>query len=237
MDKDLKETTPVRVSKRFKEFVISLISKKGIENFSDAADEIVASYKFFKKEDILLWKIYEENYIKNKKNIPLLVYETLTCLSNYIGITQKEITRFDLMQIDRWNIVVYYLLSRAYLQLLRPESFREKEQKALAESEVCARYLFSSKYDKFVKVTDAIIKELDAYKYASPSSRTWLLAVCMENEDLNVLMYDQDVLFREKKLQNVLHECLIDASFTHYSSIFSNSQSYGILNKIIKILE
>lgn len=231
-----RETITVRVSKFFKDMVSSFSSNADKEHFIDLADEVAISYKFFKRTDIRLWPIFEDSYQKNKMSIPRIIFETLSCLSNYIENTQKEVTRFDLMQIDRWNIVVYYILSRAYIKCLRPESFNEKEKKNLSESEVCACYLFAEKMPIFEKLADTIIQKLDAYKFAYSGTYTWITALCIKNKEINVLMYNPDILFREKKLQEVLQMTLKDVSFGKYTPFCYGIKTCGFNNKILKIL-
>lgn len=230
-----RDTITIRVSKAFKELVSSFMTSNK-DNFIDTADEVAISYKFFQKNNIELWDIYEDAYQKSKDTTPRIVFETLTGLSNYIDKIKNEPSRFDLQQIDRWTIVTFYILSRVYLKCLQPDSFNENEKKNLTESAVCAGYLFMDKLPEFEKIADKIILELDPFKFAYFSMHTWITAICMQNQEISDLLYHSDVLSRESKLQEVLQKSLENAKFKKTSSFDYSIKTSGFSNKLLRIL-
>lgn len=229
-----RETTIVRVSNVFKEIISSFTNDE--QKFIEAADEVAVSYKYFQKHDINLLPRYESAYQSNKKKVPRLAFEALTGITNYINEIRNRETKFDLQQCDRWMIITFYILSRVYLKSLNSNSFNDKEKKRLIESEICAQFLFSDKLQDFEAIVDKIIIDLDPFKFSYFGTHTWIIAICMNSQELGTLLSDPQVLNREKMLQELLSETLENITLKISSSLDSQIKTFGFNNKLLEIL-
>ena len=229
-----RETTIVRVSNVFKEIISSFTNDE--QKFIEAADEVAVSYKYFQKYDINLLPRYESAYQANKNKVPRLAFEALTGITNYINEIRNRETKFDLRQCDRWSIVTFYVLSRVYLKSLNSDSFNDKEKKRLIESEICAKFLFSDKLQDFEEIVDKIIIDLDPFKFSYFGTHTWIIAICMNSQELSTLLSDNQVLKREKMLQELLSETLENIMLKTSASLDYQIKTFGFKNKLLQIL-
>lgn len=234
------ETKTTRISK----WVYELFSSKAEHTdttFIKKLDEIAEMIHLLDVKEVELNDFLKKTYKEDENNTPILIYEVLSGLMNYYDELNRKFNKYNFGQfIDRWNIVVYYIRSHVYTNVLAKSALTDKELNIRAESTVALTFLFDKNTNEVLKCINEIMSMIDPYEnsYPSKQSKALILTEIFKHEKLMEFLENENIIRKEAAIVELYGR--INKKYDLISKgtcIFSNHlETTGLPNKIAYLL-
>lgn len=233
-------TTTIRITTAAKTFLQNLLHHKKFATVSDALDEVTVAYQFFKEDAIPLEYFFEEHFTKNNNRHPRLVYEAAHALLRYWDKTYSKNKHTFIQFVDKWNLVAYYIKAHTYSYHFQKAYHLDTHKVEMDESLAGVHYLFFDKIDEFKHIASRIMSELEPHKTDAGGAdvKAQIVTLCMQNENLVTLLSSPGVNKREKQLQKIAHESVINIEkLTRNQGAYPiKIKTYGMSNKLANLM-
>lgn len=243
MSKDSAEsssTTTIRITTAAKTFLQNLLHHKNLSTVSDALDEVTVAYQFFKEDAIPLEYFFDEHFTQNNNRYPRLVYEAAHALLRYWDKTYSKNKHTFIQFVDKWNLVAYYIKAHTYSHHFQKAYHLDTHKVEMDESLAGVHYLFLDKIDEFKHIASHIMAELEPHKTDAGGAdvKARIVTLCMLNEDLVALLSAPGVRKREKQLQEITQEAIINIEqLTRNQGAYPiRIKTYGMSNKLANLM-
>lgn len=239
-DSDSSSTTTIRITNVAKTFLQNLLHSKKFATVSDALDEVTVAYQFFKDEGIPLEDFFKDHFAENNNRHPRLVYEAAHALLRYWDKTYSKNKHTFIQFIDKWNLVAYYIKAHTYSHHFQKAYHLDTHKVEMDESLAGIHYLFFDKIDEFKQIASLIMDELEPHKTdaGGVDVKARIVTLCMQNEDLVTLLSSPSIHKREKQLQEITLESIMNIEkLTRNQGAYPiKLKTYGMSNKLANLM-